>query len=58
MNLVLLSQNDDNSYLAHSKLSSVFAGFYEIFDTVHRSKVLQKNLDRKMLSFIELYVQF
>lgn len=52
--LFFSTQNDEHSYLAHSKLGNVFQGFNQIFDTVHRSKELQKNLDEKTMDFLQL----
>lgn len=40
--------------MAHSKLENVFAGFNQIFDTVHRSETLRKNLDGKTRDFVKL----
>lgn len=51
---VTLLQNGDSNYLAHSKLGNVFAGFNQIFDTVHRSESIQKSLDSKTMNFVEL----
>lgn len=54
MKFVPLLQNGEHNYLAHSKLGNIFAGFNQIFDTVHRSETIQKSLDTKTLNFIEL----
>lgn len=54
MKFVPLLQNGEQNYLAHSKLGNIFAGFNQIFDTVHRSETIQKSLDTKTLNFIEL----
>lgn len=48
------SQNDEHSYLAHSKLGNVFAGFNQIFETFYRSETLQKSLDEKTVDFLRL----